>query len=444
MAQKIALETLGCKVNQCESSYIVETLKKHGYELGAFSEKVDIYIIHGCAVTARASYETRQLIRRAHKTNPGAQIVLIGCAAQFEGLELAKQGLVTHVLGNKEKYDIPIFLSIEATTQNPIIAVSNPRNFPTLLPLEHSSMIADRSRAYVKIQDGCNAFCSYCIVPFLRGRSRSLPQEHILHQINHLVKAGFQEVVLTGIHMGKWGEDLNPKKNVLQLLQYLDERGVLPHRLRLSSLEPTECSPELISFLTTKNWFCQHFHIPLQSGDAGVLKLMNRNYSPDYYADIIMEIRKHFPHAAIGADVIAGFPGETEKNFMHTCNLLKKLPISYLHVFPYSPRPGTKCYNFPGLLPKSARKERAHVLRTIGTEKKLQFLKKQLNKTLEIILEVNVGSKMWKGTSRNYVTVLTETPYSSPNLKGQRALVKITKIDPRKLLAIGKFTYFIS
>ncbi len=444
MAKKVALATLGCKVNQCESSYIQELLLNDGYNLVKFHEKADIYIVHGCTVTSRAAYETRQLVRRAHRSNPDAKsIVIMGCAAHSDGMELASKKLVTHVLGNKEKYNIVNILDEDATFERPFIGLSDPRKYSSIVPLQHSSMISDRSRAYLKIQDGCDAFCSYCIVPFVRGKSRSLPPKSVSFQLQHLLDASFQEVVLTGIHIGKWGNDLKPKQNLLSLLKFLETNSSMPPRLRLSSLEPTECDLELIAYLSNKSWFCNHFHIPLQSGDDRVLKRMNRDYNSGIYEDIIWSIRKAFPDAAIGADVIVGFPEETEDEFKNTYNLIKKLPLTYLHVFPYSPRKWTRCYSYNGVPSKLIRKERASLLRSLGNEKKLLFLENHIGKSVEIILEVNLGTNIWKGTSRNYITVVTELPYSSEGIKGMRALVKITKVDKKRLQAYAKFLNFI-
>ncbi len=444
MAKRVALETLGCKVNQCESSYIRELLLTSGYNLVKFHEKADIYIIHGCTVTSRAAYETRQLVRRAHRNNPNAKnVIIMGCAAHSEGMELASRGLVTHVLGNREKYNIINALNEDASFEKPFIGLSDPRQYSSMVPLKHSSMISDRSRAYLKIQDGCDAFCSYCIVPFVRGKSRSLPPESVSLQLTYLFNAGFQEIVLTGIHIGKWGSDLKSEWDLLYLLKFLETTTPMPPRLRLSSLEPAECHLELISYLTSKDWFCNHFHIPLQSGDDRVLKRMNRDYNSGTYEDIIWSVKKNFPDAAIGADVIVGFPGETEEEFKNTYNLIKRLPLTYLHVFPYSSRKWTQCYGCDGIPPKHIKKERASLLRSLGIKKKLLFFESHTGKNVEIVLEVNLGANVWKGTSRNYIAVVTELPYSSESIKGMRALVKITEVDKKKLLAYAKFLNFI-
>jgi len=438
MKRTFAIETLGCKVNQCESSYLIELLINAGYSKVGFSEKADIYIVHGCAVTARASYETRQLLNRAHRINPDAMAyVVLGCAAQFEGEKLAQRGLVTHALGNMEKYEIVSFMrNAEALHDVPCIALSDPRKYDRMIPLENRSMLEDRSRAYLKIQDGCNAFCSYCIVPYLRGQSRSLPLQQVLEQMQRLLEQGFREVVLTGIHLGKWGHEFSLA--LVDLLRELSRKRVVPPRLRLSSLEPMECTNELLGFLETKEWFCHHFHIPLQSGSDKILKRMNRHYTIEFYNEIVHKVRHMFPNAAIGADVMVGFPGETDEDFKRTCNLIERLPLTYLHVFPFSPRAGTRCYEWSGdQVPRSVRKERARYLRQIARRKKLAFLESQVGKVLEVILERKEQSTWWRGTSRNYVSTRVQVGKDDEFLKGQQALVKVERIDAHNEIAEG-------
>ncbi|SFM85312.1 tRNA (N(6)-L-threonylcarbamoyladenosine(37)-C(2))-methylthiotransferase MtaB [Thermodesulforhabdus norvegica] len=443
--KKVAVKTLGCKVNQCESSYLIESLRRSGFEVVDFQEAADIYIVHGCTVTSRAAYETRQFIYRARRTNPRAgAIVLMGCAAHFEGLELARKGLVTHVLGNEEKYEIAEILLGGSTCKEPVVRLSDPRRFSRIVPLSFASMLQDRARAYVKIQDGCDSFCSYCIVPYVRGKSRSLSPEEVCGETEIIREAGFSEIVLTGIHMGSWSwvRDGKPM-SLLELLIELEHRGLVRPRVRLSSLEPGECHHRLISYLSTKDWICHHFHVPLQSGDGEILKRMNRHYDPQDYAEVISSIRRHFPHAAIGADVIVGFPGEDEKAWQATYSLIEKLPITYLHVFPYSPRKGTPAARFAGSVEKSIRKARASELRKLGRKKKLSFMEKQKGRYVEVVLEKALSPEegVWQGTSGNYLTVVTRIPF--PAHKGQLVRVRLEEVDGEREILSAGFVEFI-
>lgn len=444
--KKITFITLGCKVNQCESSYLMELLRSQGFEFVDFSEKADVYVVHGCAVTSRAAYETRQFLHRARRINPKAfAFVVAGCAAQFEGQELAQRGIVTHVLGNEEKYDIANIFSERLTCDIPCVMLSEPRSFSRIVPLTFHSMLEDRARGYVKIQDGCNAFCSYCIVPYLRGRSRSLSPDDVCREIQVLRVAGFEEIVLTGIHLGDWLYYVSDKPmTLIDLLAEIEHRRIIPPRIRLSSLEPRECTEELVSFLAGKEWFCHHFHIPLQSGDAEILKLMNRHYSTKEYEDVIHNVRRYLPNASIGADVIVGFPGEDDKAWRRTYELVEKLPITYLHVFPFSPRRGTPAAGFPNRVSKEERKYRVSMLRRLSRQKKLAFMENQIGQYMDIIIEKNISliEGMWQGKSGNYLTVIIRGSLNNIK-KGNRVRVRLDELDLDKEVLMGSFESFI-
>jgi threonylcarbamoyladenosine tRNA methylthiotransferase MtaB len=410
VALSVALETLGCKVNQCESSGLIETLTAAGYHQVPFKEPAQIYVVHGCAVTARAAYQTRQLLRRARRTNPQATVVSAGCQAQLEADLIATEQLATHVLGNDAKFDILSHLEVSATFQQPHRAVGDLRSGFTFRSLPLTCMHRGRARAFLKVQDGCDAFCSYCIVPTLRGCCRSMPSENVREQLDRFIFHGYREVVLTGIHLGLWGKDLCPPQTLAALLSSL-ARGPLPHRMRLSSLEPTECSKELMQLIHQSRWICPHFHIPLQSGDAQILAAMHRPYTPDQYGDLITQLHRLFPEAALGADVLVGFPGESVAMFEHTRELLKRLPITYLHAFPYSARPGTAAALLKQSVPKSELKARVRSLRELSTAKRLAFHRKLHGTCLEVLVESRAGEGGWRGTSENYVQVrLPDSP----------------------------------
>ncbi len=358
----------------------------------------------------------------------------MGCGANYEGIKIAEKKLVTHVLGNEEKFDLLEALNTSSTLENPLILLKDPRTYSNIKPLSFSSMIEERSRAFLKIQDGCNAFCSYCIVPYIRGKSRSLEPQLVSKKMAEIVSSGFNEVVLTGIHLGQWGQDLLPSSNLLELLKFLENSKTLPPKLRLTSIEPKECSEELLKFLSTKKWFCHHFHIPLQSGDDSILKAMERNYTAKDYSDVVNSVRSLFPNSAIGADVIVGFPQETEKNFENTYKLIELLPITYLHVFPYSPRPGTKASLYKNTVTKSQKKRMVSILRELGFKKKLTFMSSQVNKILEVVLEKPTQEGYWLSTSSNYLPAMVYAPKED---KGALVRARITHLDKEKMVLFG-------
>ena len=406
MSPTVALETLGCKVNQYESSYFLESLIKAGYTPVSFRDTADVYIVHGCAVTSRAGFQTRQLLRRARRLNPEARIVATGCEAQADPARLAKERLATHILGTVEKADLLRYLDEPGGWDNPCLAVSDPRRCSTLSPLPLSRMHTGRTRAFLRIQDGCDAFCSYCIVPHTRGAARSLPEVDVHAQMDRFVAAGYKEVVLTGIHLGQWGRDLAPPRSLADLLRSLQDKGCsLPLRLRLSSLESIEWTEELLSALAGFPGLCPHFHVPLQSGDATVLSRMHRPYGPGDFADVLIELHHRFPEAALGADVMVGFPGEDESHFQNTVRLINGLPLTYLHVFPYSPRPGTPAARWPDRVEGNELKRRAHLLQALGAQKREAFRKRFVGRCVEVLVESCDKSGMWRGTTANYLQV---------------------------------------
>jgi threonylcarbamoyladenosine tRNA methylthiotransferase MtaB len=421
----IAIETLGCKVNQYESSYFLETLKEAGCTDVPFRESADIYIVHSCAVTSKAGFQTRQLLRRAHRTNPAALVVAAGCYAQLEGDRIARERLATHILGNPGKFNLVALLGEPGTFDVPCRSTGEGRELcPDFETLPISCMHTGRTRAMLKIQDGCDSFCSYCVVPFVRGKSRSLAPESVLAQMEQMVDAGYEEIVLTGIHLGQWGRDLDHAFSLSGLLRDMDLRRH-PARVRLSSLESTEIDSDLIDIISRSSWICPHFHIPLQSGDSEILKRMRRPYTPLQYSDLIARIHAVFPEAAIGADVLTGFPGETESQFRNTLDLLEGLPVGYLHVFPFSPRPGTPAATFQGQIQGPELRRRAQILQDLGRRKRRQFREKFLGKCLEILVETRREQGFWEGLSANYINVRIRDK-SETLRSGIRVMVKIT------------------
>jgi threonylcarbamoyladenosine tRNA methylthiotransferase MtaB len=381
-------------------------------------------------VTSKASYQTRQMLRRAQRLNPHATILVAGCGAQLEPERLASDRLATHILGNREKFDLLTWLQQPGSLTDPCCATGDSRRFGECPPIPVTQMHSGRTRAFLKVQDGCNAFCSYCVVPFTRGRSRSLPPEAVRDQLDLLLQHGYLEVVLTGIHLGQWGKDLDPPQEFAGLLDFLG-RGALPRQIRLSSLESAEFTAELLRRLPSWPWIFPHFHVPLQSGDEEILKLMNRPYSPAQYTEVLMELHRLFPDAALGADVLVGFPGETEQQFQNTYRLISTLPLTYLHVFPYSPRPGTHAATLPGRITGDALKQRARSLHLLGEQKKAAFRARFLGRTMEVLAESQAQPGLWQGTTSNYLQIFFPAP---PELaRGTVVRVRPARSGPKGL-----------
>jgi len=396
--KRVAIATLGCKTNQFESAAMIEQFEGAGYTVVPFTQPADIYVVNSCTVTARTDAETRRLIRRARRLNPAARVVATGCYAQVAPGELEQMPELDSVLGNREKQDI---IGLVETGES---RVSDIAGELTVGPLKLESF-AEHTRAFLQAQNGCNSFCAYCIVPYARGRSRSVPLEDVLQGVQNLAANGYREVVLTGIHLGAYGLDLVPPESLTGLLQRIDAEQLVP-RLRIGSVEPNELTDELLALMAKSEIVCPHLHLPLQSGSDTVLARMGRRYTASFFRDLMARIRAVLPNAFIGADVIAGFPGESENEFDETLQLVEDLPFSDLHVFPYSNRPGTKAAGLPGQVPGNVIKKRAELLRDCAAGKKAAFLKRQLGRELQVLVQgYDETSGVCNGISRNYVAV---------------------------------------
>ncbi len=418
--------TLGCKVNQVEGAYLKEVLEALGAREAARDQRADLCVLNTCSVTAKASAEARKLLRKLLHDEP-LLVVVTGCYAQVMPEEVlrAAEGPVL-VLGHDEKFELEKLLreSPLSSLKRQIFVSSNPPSARAHTPLKR---FPGRARAFLRIQDGCSAHCAYCIVPLARGPSRSIPEELILEQAKRFLEAGYRELVITGIHLGAWGRDLVPQRRLVELLKSLELLGSF--RMRLSSLEVTEVTEELLDWAQRSTHFCHHFHIPLQSGDDAVLRAMGRSYEGSFYLEVLREVRRRFPDAAIGADVLVGFPTETEEAFRNTLNLLKESPVTYLHVFPYSPRPKTKAFSLKPL-PAEVVEARASALRRLANEKKKRFYESQKGKVLEVLVESVESSGLLKGTSRNYIPVLFKGP---KELKGEVVEVRVETVKDLKV-----------
>ncbi|OQY18344.1 MAG: tRNA (N(6)-L-threonylcarbamoyladenosine(37)-C(2))-methylthiotransferase MtaB [Desulfobacteraceae bacterium 4572_35.1] len=377
------------------------------------------------------SLQSRKLIRKAYRLNPACHIIVTGCYAQINPRQLADLPEVSLVFGNMEKQNIVSMLpeltpantpgkSIAPLDKIHVADISKVKSCPDL----HISSFAEHSRAFVQIQTGCDSFCSYCIIPYARGRSRSVPLNKVIEQIKDLVAHGYHEVVLTGIHIGNYGRDLNPKLTLAQLTEEILGRTKL-HRLRLGSIEPLELSDELISLVTENKRICSHFHIPLQSGSDSVLKRMNRHYTADQFRRSVETIFSQDSKCAIGIDLISGFPGETEQDHMASIKLVEQLPVGYLHVFPYSKRPGTSAAIMVDQINPALAKTRAAQLREIGAKKQQQYIRRFVGTELEVVVEKARSDNSWRGISAEYI------PVSFPcndNISGKCLMVAITAV----------------
>jgi threonylcarbamoyladenosine tRNA methylthiotransferase MtaB len=403
MSKRFKIITLGCKVNQYESAFIEESLIDRGCQKANKGGEAELVVINACIVTAKASYQSRQAIRSAIRESPHAIIAVIGCYGQVFPDELSKIKGVDLIVGNKGKSSLSDLLLNAIHHNSPLILredFESSENFEQI-PIKSFS---DRTRAFLKIQDGCESFCSYCIVPMARGPFRSLEPEKVVKIFKDLKRNDYKEVVLTGIHLGKYGSDLSNGMNLTQLLIEIG-KNTFPLRIRLSSLEPTEIERELIELIASHNWLCRHFHISLQSGDNSVLKRMNRHYTYRMFIELVDEINRLVPMVSIGVDVLVGFPGEDERAFNNTFELLKDLPVSYLHVFPYSRREGTAAARFSEHLAYKRIKERAFLLRCLDKEKRKIFRSTLIGQTFSVLTEgwaPGERNLIW-GLSDNYV-----------------------------------------
>ncbi len=400
--------TLGCKVNRYESEAISEQLADQGWRLTDKATKADLCVINTCTVTAKAAMQSRQAVRRLIRNHPDALVVVTGCDAQVAPEIFTSTAGVHYVVGHSFKDRIARLVGPHQG-RRPCVSLVEDLSAPRLFEDLPVTRFGDRTRPFVKIQDGCNAFCSYCIVPHTRGRSRSLSPEIAAERIRRLKECGYSEVVLCGIHIGRYGRDLTPGTSLAKLLRSIDS----PHgvqRLRLSSIEPAELSEDLIGHVAASERICPHLHIPLQSGDDEVLKRMNRPYSSDFFRELIHQVTRKIPDAAIGVDVLSGFPGETDGAFEKTCGLIEQLPIAYLHVFPFSLRKGTRAEGLADRVPSGTIRKRCQHLRQIGQAKRRGFYGSHIGSTWEVLIEAKRDrvTGYLKGFTKNYIPVLVK------------------------------------
>ncbi|WBX96215.1 tRNA (N(6)-L-threonylcarbamoyladenosine(37)-C(2))-methylthiotransferase MtaB [Chryseobacterium gambrini] len=422
-----AFHTLGCKLNFAETSTIARQLTEAGYEKVSFDEKANVYVINTCSVTENADRECKLHVKRAMKANPDGLVVIVGCYAQLKPEEISQIEGVDLVLGAKEKFNILSYLDDLEKSENEGIVHSCEIEETDFFIGSYS--IGDRTRAFLKVQDGCDYKCTYCTIPLARGISRSDTIENVLKNAKEIAERDIKEIVLTGVNIGDYGKgEFGNKRHehtFLDLISELDQvEGI--ERIRISSIEPNLLKDESIELVSKSKSFVPHFHIPLQSGSDELLKKMKRRYLTKLYTDRVNKIREVMPDAAIGVDVIVGFPGETEELFMETYNFLNELPITYLHVFTYSERENTEAAEMEGAVPIPERKRRNKMLRILSEKKKMAFYQTQLGKTLPVLWEhENKDGKMF-GFTENYVRVQKDFDQASVN---QIEFLKLEKIE---------------
>lgn len=403
MTKKVAFYTLGCKLNFSETSSISRLFEDQGFCKVDFYDCPSILVINTCSVTDNADKKCQKIVREALQINPDVFIIVVGCYAQLKPLEIAQIPGVDAILGTSEKFKLLDFIHSFEKRGKASVHVKAIKEAHTFAP---SYSIGDRTRTFLKVQDGCNYHCSFCTIPLARGKSRSATIEHIVQQVEELIQKGIKEIVLTGINIGDYGViDNRRKTNFLTLIQVLDQiEG--PHRFRISSIEPNLLNNSILHFVARSKHFVPHFHTPLQSGSNSILRLMRRRYQRELYADRVNAIKELMPQCCIGVDVIVGFPGEKEDDFLATYHFLNALPIAYLHVFPYSERDHTHATNLAGVVPQEERARRAKMLRILSEKKLRRFYEDNLDTVATVLFEQEKTPGIMEGFTANYIRVV--------------------------------------
>ncbi|USK58852.1 tRNA (N(6)-L-threonylcarbamoyladenosine(37)-C(2))-methylthiotransferase MtaB [Peribacillus asahii] len=418
----VAFHTLGCKVNHYETEAIWQLFKSAGYERVEFESMADVYVINTCTVTNTGDKKSRQVIRRAVRKNPDAVIAVTGCYAQTSPAEIMAIPGVDIVVGTQDRVKMLDYIEQYKEERKPINAVGNIMKNRVYEELDVPAF-TDRTRASLKIQEGCNNFCTFCIIPWARGLMRSRDPKEVIHQAQQLVEAGYKEIVLTGIHTGGYGEDMKDY-NLAMLLRELEEQVEGLKRIRISSIEASQITDEVIEVLANSKKVVNHLHIPIQSGSDTVLKRMRRKYTMEFFADRLVKLKKALPNLAVTSDVIVGFPGETEEEFMDTYNFIKEHKFSELHVFPYSKRTGTPAARMDNQVDEEIKNERVHRLIELSNQLAKEYASQFEGEVLEVIPEEQLENGLFEGYTDNYLKVQFE---ATEEMVGQIVKVKITK-----------------
>jgi len=424
---KVALHTLGCKLNFSETSSVGSQFLSNGFDIVDPKEQADVYVINTCTVTESAERECRQIVRRFLRQNPEAYIIVTGCYAQLRPDEISSIKGVDAVLGSNEKFDVFSVIDNFIKKELACIFVS-PVDNQSEFGHAHSSDADSRTRAYLKIQDGCDYKCTFCTIPLARGKSRSMSPDEAILEFKKLLEEDYKEIILTGVNVGDYGKaySTNLYELLLRLIKIDGE-----YRIRISSIEPNLLSNEIIDLTAESGKLCKHFHIPLQSGNPNILKLMQRRYTANDYEHLIYKIKKRIPESGIGADVIVGFPGETEEDFFITHNFLRDLPISYLHVFTYSERPNTKAITLDSKVDVHERRERNNILRILSDKKRNEFYSQAIGEKLNVLFEHENHDGVMQGFSSSYIRI--SHPYN-PEFVNNITPVKIRGINKEKCM----------
>lgn len=413
MYKTVSLHTLGCKLNYSETSSMAKQFLNNGIEIREFGEKTDIFVLNTCTVTNNADRECKQIIRSVIRNNPDTYVIVTGCYAQLQPGEISSIEGVDLILGTNEKFKLFDYIE-NFETESPSCFGKKGKADIFVSPLDGDSYVGEafssdvdsRTRAFLKIQDGCDYNCSFCTIPLARGRSRSLEIGKVIENAQKIIDSGYKEIILTGVNTGDYNYSENGNKyKLIDVLYRLDKLDI--KRIRISSIEPNLLSDEIIDLVNSSEKFCNHFHIPLQHGDADILKMMRRRYNTVFFHDLIHKLSERVNDAGIGIDVIVGFPGETEKHFENTYNFLNSLPISYLHVFSYSERRNTFAATLDGKVDVKERKIRSSVLRNLSNKKRFEFYASHTGKKAEVLFETGRDG-MIEGWTTNYIRVKSE------------------------------------
>ena len=451
--KKVAFYTLGCKVNQYETNAMIEQFIKANYRIVGFEEVADIYVINTCTVTNMSDRKSRQVIRRAKQINPNSILVVTGCYAQVASKELEKVEEIDLIVGNTEKKDIVKIAEAyfddkshlknvvvtahsdsQINTENSSDSINNKINMTDINVQKKfvdfgPTTYTEKTRAVVKVQDGCNNFCSYCIIPYAKGRVRSRKLENVIEEIKKVIKTGIQEVVITGIHIASYGIDFKNKN--IKLIDLLEEINKIDglKRIRLGSLEPNIITDEFVERLKKVDKICDHFHLSLQSGCTETLKRMNRKYTAEDFEKVVKRLRDTFPNVALTTDIIVGFPGESNEEFETTYNYLKRINFYKMHVFKYSPRKGTRAAAMPNQIDGNIKEKRSRKLIELSDKNERSFLKRYIGKEIEVLFEQKEG-EYFKGHTSNYIVVKTK----NKSLENRLLKIKITKENGLELV----------
>lgn len=425
MQKTVSLHTLGCKLNYSETSTIAKQFENNGFEVKEFGDSSDVFVLNTCTVTENADKECRQIIRRIIRQNPSSYVIVTGCYAQLQADEIAKIEGVDIVLGENEKFRLFDYVkNFEKKEISCNVIISSDKGNINDFGEAFSADTDSRTRAFLKIQDGCDYNCAFCTIPLARGSSRSLEPQKVIEDAKKIIDSGYKEIILTGVNTGdyKFKDEFSKNWKLIDILYELEKLDI--QRIRISSIEPNLLTDEIISLYKSSSKFCNHFHIPLQSGDREILKNMRRRYKREFYRDLIYKLKEEIKDVGIGVDVIVGFPGETDEYFENTRKYLQELPIMYLHTFSYSERKNTVSVNLPGKVDIKKIKERSRILRYISMSKRYDFYSKHIGSRQQVLFETKKENGSIEGYTRNYIRVKIKSDKTEDNLIKEVVLTK--------------------